>query len=434
MLTDGREEWEKKSMGEEAAFNEATLRVRAQRSASERRNDQPAEESAEEPTEALSAVELRERFRLAVAAAGSSMEVGLDRGSFKALVAALLASDKPPDTDLDAAFTLADDDKSGKVDVFEFIKLFTLVADGTVKGLGKKKSLFWSSAKKKQHADFKARLALSSLPFRPGDQVAWKGADDDLSAGAVGTVLCVHDDASGDVEVLFYSTAAGAEATFTFGVDRLVAVREAKALVPAENNEARAARKRVALARLAVVAKKSEARATQAKVKGAAKARKVILERQSKAEREVAAKAAKEAVERDKAAKREAEKLLKRRAEVQRMESASNQPTASPESASQPWVRRALPLPVSIGVATARGPGPRERAKSIGSSIGSISSGSSICGKNSSESEDEASGEEKLGEEGGDLGPTGKDLGLNGGELEAHVSLCRFSLISFLSC
>jgi hypothetical protein len=236
------------------------------------------------------------------------------------------------------------------------------------------------------------------------------------------------------VEVLFYSTAAGAEATFTFGVDRLVAVREAKALVPAENNEARAARKRVALARLAVVAKKSEARATRAKVKGAAKARKVILERQSKAEREVAAKAVKEAVERDKAAKREAEKLLKRRAEVQRMELVSNQPTASLESAPQPWVRRALPRPVLIGVATVRGPGPRERAKSIGSSIGSISSGSSICGNSSSESEDEALGEEKLGEKGRDLGPTGGDLGLIGGELEAHVSPCRFSFISFLSC
>lgn len=277
-----------------------------------RRNNVSVEK---DESDGLTAFDLRTRFHQAVTAAGGSMDVGLNREQFKALVASLLASDKPSRADLDTAFKLADVDESGSVDVYEFIKLFKLIADGAVKGMGQRKSFFSGSAIKKKRADFQARLKLSNSPLQPGDQVTWKGADADLPFGTVGTVLCVHDDDSGDVEVLFYSPTAGTEATFTFRADRLAIVNDATTTVPVEDPEARAARKREAYAQLAVFAEKSESRATQAKEMGALKARKVILERQTKAEKFVAAKLAKEALDREKAAKIEAEKESKRFAE-----------------------------------------------------------------------------------------------------------------------
>jgi len=89
--------------------------------------------------------------------------------AFKALVQRLLlvpssktgannaAAAAPSEKDLEAAFALADDDKSGGVDEREFVALFELAKQGAVKGLGKK-SFFGakSSTQKKQASAFQA--------------------------------------------------------------------------------------------------------------------------------------------------------------------------------------------------------------------------------------------------------------------------------------
>jgi hypothetical protein len=405
-----------------------------------KRNDGANQKStatfAEEGVDGLTAFDLRARFHQAVTDAGGSMEVGLDRAQFKALVARLLASDKPSNSDLDAAFKLADVDESGSVDVFEFIKLFKLIADGAVKGMGQRKSFFSGSAIKKKRADFQARLKLSNSPLQPGDQVTWKSADADLPFGTVGTVLCVHDDDSGDVEVLFYSPTAGAEVTFTFRADRLAIVNDAATSVPVEDPEARAARKREALAQLAVFAEKSESRATQAKEVGALKARKVILKRQTKAEQFVAAKLAKEALERHKAAKLEAEKESKRLAEEKRARelAAPVGPSIGHTRgrASQPQNQRGPQLsasrnvrilsgptrsPVSRNVRVITGPARRRHAHSDNSGCSDSSSGSDSSDQTNSSSDSD--------DYGGDF------LDLSGEEAEAHVSF-RHSSIVFL--
>jgi hypothetical protein len=115
---------------------------------------------------------------------------------------------------LDAAFVLADEDKSGRVDVFEFIKLFNLIRDGKVAGLGKK-SFLGLGSKSKQAQQVKSALSDAGKPFEAGASVKWLDADDDIPRGTLGKVLCCHDD--GDVEVLFRSSVSGADAVFTFG-------------------------------------------------------------------------------------------------------------------------------------------------------------------------------------------------------------------------
>jgi len=121
----------------------------------------------------------------------------------------------PTEADLDAAFAVADEDKSGNVDEFEFSRLFQLVQAGKVKGLGKVKAT--------ERAEFRAAVKGTGEAFRAGDTVAWTKADDDLPEGTVGRVLCVHPD--GDVEVLF-ATARGEE-LFTFAAASLILAAEA---------------------------------------------------------------------------------------------------------------------------------------------------------------------------------------------------------------
>jgi len=41
-------------------------------------------------------------------------------------------AEPPTDADLEAAFTVADENRSGNVDVFEFIRLFQLIKTGKV--------------------------------------------------------------------------------------------------------------------------------------------------------------------------------------------------------------------------------------------------------------------------------------------------------------
>jgi len=144
-----------------------------------------------------------------------SHSLRLPKASFAALVNEVLAARGVPTSsaaDLDAAFTIADANGSGDVDVFEFIGLFHLVRAGKAHGLGGRFSTFGK-------LDFKERLRPTGLNgLTPGDVVTWRSADADLPEGTVGHVLCLHDD--GDVEVLFTKPDRD-EAVFTFSADRL---------------------------------------------------------------------------------------------------------------------------------------------------------------------------------------------------------------------
>jgi len=151
----------------------------------------------------------------------------------------------PSERDLDAAFVLADEDKSGRVDVYEFIKLCFLVQNGKITGLGRRKSVFGGSdigandsSVEKKHAAAIAAIKGEGQPFALGSSVCWRGADEDIPRGTVGKVLCCHDD--GDVEVLFRSPATGTESVYTFGADRLYAegslsAAEVEAMAKASN-------------------------------------------------------------------------------------------------------------------------------------------------------------------------------------------------------
>jgi len=132
----------------------------------------------------------------------------------------------PSERDLEAAFVLADEDKSGRVDVYEFIKLCFLVQNGKITGLGRRKSVFGSSeagavdsSVDKKHVAAIAAIKGEGQPFELGSSVCWRGADEDIPSGTVGKVLCCHDD--GDVEVLFCSLVTGTESVYTFGAGRL---------------------------------------------------------------------------------------------------------------------------------------------------------------------------------------------------------------------
>ena len=74
----------------------------------------------------------------------------LSKAAFTALVKECLKAsgekDAPTDADLAVAFTIADEDKGGTVDMREFTKLYKLVRKGQVTGLGKK-SIFGGSKK-----------------------------------------------------------------------------------------------------------------------------------------------------------------------------------------------------------------------------------------------------------------------------------------------
>ena len=154
---------------------------------------------------------MRARFEATAAAASAD---DLSKVAFVALVRDLLDQkgiEGVSEKDLEAAFLLADEDKSGRVDVFEFIRIFSLIHKGEVKGLAKKPQ------RRKSQFQESLKGPAAALGLGPGDAVTWKGADEELPEGTVGKVLAVHDD--GDVEVIF-PTAAG-PTTFTFGADRL---------------------------------------------------------------------------------------------------------------------------------------------------------------------------------------------------------------------
>jgi hypothetical protein len=144
-------------------------------------------------------------------------------------------------SDLKAAFHAADADRSGGVDVFEFVRLFDRVQSGQVHGLGTRGTRL-SSAPREQarslgsdaspgddvspatrhvaafqsrhgtaaggRASTTATKKVTGAPFVGGDVVCWRKSDGELPLGTRGRVLRVHRD--GDVEVLF------ADAIFTF--------------------------------------------------------------------------------------------------------------------------------------------------------------------------------------------------------------------------
>ena len=165
----------------------------------------------------FTAEEVRERFLAQCAATGGTDALALP--AFKALAKDMnIYVLDPSDSDLEAAFTLADDDGSGRVDVFKFVRLCQLIKMGKVTGLGK--------ASKQAQGNFSNDVKGAGSSLAPGDAVRWKGADEDIPAGTVGRALCVHDD--GDVEVLFPVGDAG-EAVFTFVASRLERVTASKA-------------------------------------------------------------------------------------------------------------------------------------------------------------------------------------------------------------
>ena len=123
------------------------------------------------------------------------------------------------EADLEMAFTLADEDKSGSVDVFEFIKLFRLIREGKVEGLGKKSFM---RRKSKLAVQVKSALCDDGKPFEAGAFVKWMDADEDIPSGTVGKVLYCHDD--GDVELLFRSAVSSTEAVYTFRAEYLIKV------------------------------------------------------------------------------------------------------------------------------------------------------------------------------------------------------------------
>jgi hypothetical protein len=170
----------------------------------------------------FSAEELRKVFN---AMAEEEKTDALSKASFKALVQGLLlqrGNAVVADADLDAAFTAADDDLSGSVDLFEFIRLFDLVKSGALLGLGSAPpSVLQASPAKK-------RGATVGRPFVEGDVCTWTMSDADLPTGTLGRVLRVHND--GDVEVLF-SPLGKPAAVYTFGDDSLVPARP-KAAAP----------------------------------------------------------------------------------------------------------------------------------------------------------------------------------------------------------
>ena len=119
--------------------------------------DAPAGPTAEEEEERI-----RDAFGAKTESEGADE---LDLTAFKALVLELLPGGLavPTDKDLDVAFVLADEDKSGLVDEEEFVKLYTLIQRGEVTGLGKR-SLFGGG---KKAASFRKSLGAGDGAARP---------------------------------------------------------------------------------------------------------------------------------------------------------------------------------------------------------------------------------------------------------------------------
>ena len=77
----------------------------------------------------------------------------------KSLVASSTNATPPSERDFDTAFTIADENKSGNIDVFEFIRIYQLVEAGEVSGLAEKvlggSFFFGGSKRRKSRAAFR---------------------------------------------------------------------------------------------------------------------------------------------------------------------------------------------------------------------------------------------------------------------------------------
>jgi hypothetical protein len=126
---------------------------------------------------------------------------GLGKEVFKELVVDLLkeAGEKalPSDKDLDKAFTLADVDKSNKVDEDEFIGLYSMVKSGDVHGLSRTSMSSYMSSSNKKHSSFQEKLQvqkstaaaekerLASSKGSPKKKSSWSKAKKDEPATAL---------------------------------------------------------------------------------------------------------------------------------------------------------------------------------------------------------------------------------------------------------
>jgi len=142
----------------------------------------------------------------------------LKKPDFVAFLTDLLAGSlsPPSDKDFEAAFELADENKSNTIDVEEFLKIFNNVKAGKVKGLG---TAFQGSAAARRKLESDYKEGLQKAAFDVGDEVLWTKADEDIPAGTIGQILRVHLD--GDVEVLFPMVAGGTD-IFTFGPTEII--------------------------------------------------------------------------------------------------------------------------------------------------------------------------------------------------------------------
>ena len=164
-------------------------------------------------------------------------ELTLSQSEFEALIVELLeaiGAARPSSEDMRASFALADEDECGRIDMFEFIQIWSLIRQGKVQGLGvpPRRGLQryipflapLAEAQLNLQVQFRRSLRGNDQSIRPGDYVTWHGADADLPSGTVGHVLRVHDD-DDDIEV-FFSMAEGPAQTFTFEKTSLSLVKE----------------------------------------------------------------------------------------------------------------------------------------------------------------------------------------------------------------
>jgi hypothetical protein len=137
-----------------------------------------AKKSAAFKAALLSTSELRMLF--ATKAVFFANQKGLEQPAFVALLTELLegSASAPSGKDWEAVFVLANEDRSGQIDVDEFVRIFNVAMAGKVKGLG---SAFQGSAaaRLKLEAEYKAGC-VASVALGVGDNVRWTDADADL--------------------------------------------------------------------------------------------------------------------------------------------------------------------------------------------------------------------------------------------------------------
>lgn len=147
------------------------------------------------------------KFLKAAEAAGGGGE--LAKAPFMALVKVMCEGAAPSDEDLAAAFTLADENRNGTVDVFEFIRLYNLVRAGKVHGLGT--MALPQRRQVRVLAQGQPAASAAKEAFREGGTVAWTKADDNLPENTVGRVLCLHDDGDAGCCVSMMTVGGGAQ-------------------------------------------------------------------------------------------------------------------------------------------------------------------------------------------------------------------------------